>query len=153
MNKKIMIDMDDVLCDFSGAKYERLSKFPEMAYPQSQMDFFRTLKPLPRAIESFLTLSDIYDVYILTAPSIMNPLSYTEKRLWVEDNLGLQYVSRLIICSDKSLLNGDYLIDDNVTGNMQDYFRGEFIHFGSEEFKDWEKVMDYFKFLHDVGTS
>jgi 5'-nucleotidase len=40
------------------------------------------------------------------------------------------------------LVKGDYLIDD--MGNAgQDNFEGEWIHFGSNRFKNWEKVLKY----------
>lgn len=32
------------------------------------------------------------------------------------------------------------LIDDNVEGKGQNYFQGELIHFGSQEFPDWMSV-------------
>lgn len=43
---------------------------------------------------------------------------------------------------DKSLLKGDYLIDDQ--GNAgQENFEGEWIHFKTEKFPDWKSVVDY----------
>jgi 5'-nucleotidase len=78
------------------------------------------------------------DVHILTAPSIYNPLCYTEKRLWVEDHLGFDAVNRLIIAPDKSLLRGDVLIDDQAEGRGQDCFKGSLMLFGSKQCPDWE---------------
>jgi len=116
MRKKIVyIDMDDTLCDFTGARDAALKACPEQKFPQAQMDFFRKLKPIghyathaPRVLSEF----GDYDVWILTRPSYLNPLCYTEKRLWVEDHLGLEWCNKLILCPDKSLLKGDWLIDD-----------------------------------------
>jgi 5'(3')-deoxyribonucleotidase len=76
----------------------------------------------------------------LTAPSEHNPLSYTEKRIWIEKHLGFDFVERLIICSNKSLLKGDILIDDHISGKGQENFEGQLIHFGSEEFLNWVMV-------------
>ena len=59
--------------------------------------------------------SDKFDMWFLTAPSIKNPMSYAEKRVWIETNSFPP--ERLIICPDKSLLKGDYLIDDNKEGD------------------------------------
>lgn len=108
----VYVDMDDVLCDFTGAQKRALANNPEQAYPQAQMDFFRKLEPLPGAIEGIKTLAEWHSVWILTRPSYRNPLSYTEKRLWVEDHLGLAWCNRLIMSPDKTLLMGDVLIDD-----------------------------------------
>jgi len=42
----------------------------------------------------------------------MNPLSYTEKRVWIEKFFGIDFVEKLIICSNKGLVKGAFLIDD-----------------------------------------
>ncbi|MBO9489803.1 hypothetical protein J7384_05460 [Endozoicomonas sp. G2_1] len=143
----VYIDMDDVLCDFSGAFDSALSVNPEITYPQSQYGFYANLTPLTGAIEALIDLlsSEKFTPYILTAPSILNPLCYTEKRIWVEKHLGLAFVERLIISPDKSLLCGDVLIDDRTHGHGQDCFQGELIQFGSTEYPDWESVLNYLK--------
>ncbi len=137
----IYVDMDDVLADFEKSYKYRLKQNPFILYPQSEYGFFRKLEPIKGAIYAMEKLSEIYEVFILTAPSEMNPLCYTEKRLWVEDHLGMEWVSKLIISPDKSLFIGDYLIDDNPNSKGQDKFQGELILFGGEEYPDWEKVL------------
>jgi len=140
--------MDDVLCDFTGAYDDALKVNADMPYPQSQIDFFRNLKPIEGAIEAYYLLSDLpnTDVYILSAPLEYNPLSYTEKRIWVEEYLGFETVGKLILSSDKSLLKGDYLIDDYAKGKGQENFEGRLIQFGSKEYPDWNSVLEFFSF-------
>ena len=139
MKLRVYCDMDDVLCDFMGAHHAARKKNPAQMYPQAEMDFFRKLKPLDNAIHAMSELSDNYDVWILTRPSVHNPLCYTEKRLWVQDHLGIEFCHKLIICPDKSLLKGDILIDDQ---KWED-FEGEQLLFGSSEFPDWYTVLNY----------
>jgi len=95
--------MDDVLCDYTGAYQKALENNPKIQFPQSQYDFYRKLKPLKNALTSvqYLNEKSNFEVYILTAPSVNNPLCYTEKRLWVEDHLGFEMVNRLIISPNK----------------------------------------------------
>ena len=145
----VYIDMDDVLCDYSGAYYEASSTTPEIAYPQSQYGFYTSLLPIKGAISAanWFLGSDSFLPYILTAPSTKNPMSYTEKRVWVEKHLGLEFVERLIICPDKSLLKGNYLIDDLASGRGLENFEGQLIHFGTETFKNWVDVIRFFKNL------
>jgi len=134
--------MDDVLCDYSHAHAEALKQYPSLGFPQSQRGFFENLVPIEGGIETvkYLKQSKDYEPYILTAPSEHNPLSYTEKRIWIEKYLGFDFVERLIICSNKSLLKGDVLIDDHISGKGQENFEGQLIHFGSEEFLNWNMV-------------
>lgn len=75
--------MDDVLCDYRTAYNAAREKYPDIKYPQSQLDFFRKLLPVEGAIDAlnYLNCQDNLEVYILTAPSIRNPLCYLEKRL------------------------------------------------------------------------
>ena len=141
----IYIDMDDTLCDYSTAFNEAVNKVPVLAFPQSQYGFYSHLKPIRDAIDCVKRLinSHYFEVYILTAPSIHNPLSYTEKRVWIEQYFGLPFTERLIICANKGLLKGDVLIDDLIEGKGQENFEGELIQFGSPKFPNWSAVFDY----------
>jgi 5'-nucleotidase len=141
--KLIYVDMDDVLCDFIGAHKKARKQTPEIKYPQAQLDFFRKLKPIEGAIEGFAKLwnSKKYDVYILTAPSVMNPLCYMEKRLWITDYFSIDVAQKLILSPNKALLKGDFLIDDMTKGKGQETFEGELITFGSEKYPDWQSVL------------
>ena len=142
MKKIIYVDMDGVLADYDKAFAEVKSHQPDVTYPQSLPQFFENLEPIDGAIDAFKELSEKHDVYILTAPSNRNPLSYTEKRLWVENHLGFEATERLIICSNKGLLKGDILIDDNIDGKGQESFEGLVFHFGNETFTHWSKILN-----------
>ncbi|WP_462166711.1 hypothetical protein [Pseudoalteromonas sp. GB43] len=83
----IYIDMDDVLCNYSSKIKDHSQKNPDNPFPPSLPGFFRSLEPKDGALAAVeqLRKQTNVEVYILTAPSTKNPLSYTEKRLWVED--------------------------------------------------------------------
>lgn len=95
MKKTIYIDTDDVLCDFKSAYEKVILENPSIKFPQSQYGFFRNLKPVKNSVKSVLYLhaQKNFEVYFLTAPSIRNPLCYTEKRMWIEDYFGLEMVN------------------------------------------------------------
>ena len=144
--KKILyIDMDDVLCNYTSAFQIIREQQPEVEFPQSVPGFFENLKPMTSAVNSFLELAGRFDVHILSAPSVFNPLCYTEKRIWVENHLGFEFTHNLILATNKGLLKGDYLIDDYVAGRGQENFEGELIHFGSDNYPDWLSIMKYFQ--------
>jgi len=144
MNKKIIyIDMDDVIVDFYTAYDEYRRSHPGIQFPQATLGFFEKMLPIEGAIDAVNTLrsNSRFSVYILTAPSVKNPISYTEKRLWIEKYFGFEFCERLIICSNKGLLKGDFLIDDNIKGKGQEKFEGQLIHFGSKESSGWLEVL------------
>lgn len=143
----VYVDMDHVLCDYAEGFERHKRLYPHLPYPQSQPGLYAGLKPLKDAVETYRWLNDHpkTDVYILTAPSIHNSHSYSEKRDWVEKHLGLSVVENLIITPHKNLNIGHYLIDDMASGKGQDSFEGTLIRFGSERFPDWRSVRDFFE--------
>ncbi len=131
--------MDDTLCDFMGPFKSGEYK---LKYPQSKVGFFLDLKPLDYAIEGVKELQTKYDVWILTRPSIKNTHCYTEKAEWIKKYLGEDMLNKLILCPDKSLVKGDYLIDDDCK-HGQPNFEGEWIPFGTRKFPNWKKIIEY----------
>ena len=149
MKKIIYIDIDDTLADWSSAMEKTKKLNPTMSFPQAEYGFYSGLIPIEGSIDAvkWLLNSTFFDPFILTAPSVMNPMSYTEKRVWVERYLGMEMVEKLIISPNKSLLKGDYLIDDNTSGRGQEGFEGSIIQFGSTDFPHWQSVIDKLKTL------
>jgi 5'(3')-deoxyribonucleotidase len=138
--KKVYVDMDDTLCDFIGPF--KSGEF-KLKYPHSKVGFFLDLQPLEGAIDGMNTLMTKYDVWILTRPSIKNTHCYTEKAEWIKNYFGEQMLEKLILCPNKSLVKGDYLIDDDYR-HGQTEFEGEHIFFGKDErFMNWSQVVDY----------
>jgi 5'(3')-deoxyribonucleotidase len=138
--KTIYIDMDNTICDFKSAFEKAIKETPTIAFPHCQYGFFSNLEPITGAIEAVNKLREQFDVYILTRPSVRNPLCYTEKRIWIEKYFGLEFCEKLILCCNKTLLKGDYLIDDTPWK-----FEGVQILFGSPVFLHWDIVLKYFK--------
>ena len=153
MDRKIVyVDMDGVMCDFAESYHRIRQENPQENYPQSKQGFFLNLIPIKKSIEVVNTLRalDVFDVYILTSPSVRNPYCYLEKRLWIEQQFDFEMAKKLIISPNKGLNKGDYLIDDNINGKGQDHFEGKLIHFGSEEFKDWSLIWEFFQTKYNL---
>ena len=114
---RIYVDMDDTLFDFKGAHLEALKKCPDIKYPQSQYGFWERLKLLPMAKSAMWLLNRNFDLRIATAPSVINPLCYTEKRNSIENTFGPQFLDKLIIIPDKSLA-----VMSNTNYNLEQKF-------------------------------
>lgn len=140
--KRVYIDMDGVLCNFDKASYQEKLDNPAQKFPQSKWGFFLKIEEIEDAVESLRKLEEKYDVWILTRPSFKNVNSFTEKAQWVWDHIGFDILEKTIMCGDKSLLKGDYLIDD-MDGYGQSKFEGEWIKFGSSRFLTWKDVINY----------
>ncbi len=137
--KIVYVDMDDTICDFiTPFKTGEL----KLKYPQSKIGFFLDLEPIEGAIEGVKTLQTKYDVWILTRPSIKNTHCYTEKAEWIKKYLGEDMLNKMILCPDKSLVKGDFLIDDD-NRHGQTEFEGEHLHFSKSNFPDWSTVINY----------
>jgi len=141
--KIIYIDMDDTLCQLSN-ELTKVRSERGIEFPHAIPEFWLDLPPITNAITSVnkLKADPDFDVYVLTAPSLRNPRSYMEKRLWIEKHFGYEFCEKLIICSNKGLLRGDYLIDDYDEGKGQENFVGELLHFGSAQYPSWQAIME-----------
>lgn len=146
MKKPIVyIDLDGVCADFDKAfPLVAEKEWVEGSEKKVPEGFFCDLEPIEGAVDALHTLAGIgLDLYFLSTPQWSNPNCWKEKRLWVEKHYGELMFKRLILTHHKYLLKGDYLIDDRkVNGN--DKFEGKFIHFGSEEFPDWNAITRFF---------
>lgn len=82
--------------------------------------FYRTLPEIPGAIDALVEIqaADEYDVFLVTSPWHTNPTCSQDKLDWVREHLGEAWVDKVIITKDKTLIDGDYLIDDKpeITG-------------------------------------
>jgi 5'(3')-deoxyribonucleotidase len=143
-NKKpiVHIDMDGVIADFRRANEEngRDKHFyspPEMYKPK----FFQNLHPVEPSLDAVRAIlrSDKYDVYILTQPLANSPISYTEKVVWICKWFP-ELKDSIIMTQDKSLIKGDYLIDDNPKWKS---FEGEFLFLDPDrDFREsWDEIL------------
>lgn len=144
MKKILYIDLDNVIVDFPSA----FPKVPKDILKNYQGDedeipnIFSLMEPVPGAIEVYSILSTKFDTYILSTSPWENPSAWSDKLIWVKKYLGQYAYKRLILTHHKNLNNGDYLIDDRPN-NGADQFRGEWIHFKSNIFPNWESVLNY----------
>lgn len=138
MNKKKIayFDLDGVMVNYEG----KTSYKDDPSIPMK--GFFESLEPIDGAIEAFKKLSEVFECYFLSTAPWSNVHALSEKRIWVEKHLGELAFKRLILSHRKDLLKGDYLIDDRTVNGVSE-FEGEHIHFGSEQFPNWDLVINY----------
>ena len=142
----VYIDMDGVLADFDKRHDELiaagLAKHEAFKHPRA----FEDLEPIQGAVEAWHSLQERFETYILSTPAWSNKRCWTDKRVWVEKYLGKTAFKKLILCHNKGLVQGDYLIDDRIANGVAD-FKGVHIHFGQGNTSTW---IDVIKHINDV---
>jgi 5'(3')-deoxyribonucleotidase len=91
-------------------------------------DFFAVLRVMPHAQRVLERLQSHYEIYIATA-AMEVPSSFNAKFDWLKKYFAFIPASHIVFCGNKSILRGDYLIDDNP--RQLRLFRGEGILFSS----------------------
>ena len=142
--KRLFFDMDGVLADFeSGLKRVDEKTLKEYGEHYDQIPgLFSLMSPIEGAVKAVKTLSQHYDVYILSTAPWKNPSAWSDKRTWVTKYFHGIFYKRIILTHRKDFVIGDYLIDDRSRDGASE-FCGEWIQFGSDEFPDWESVVSY----------
>ncbi len=138
MKKIIYIDLDNTLADYVGMANEMNIALEEAKHTEG---FFRRLKPMPYAIESYNKLTEHFEVYILSTVPWSNPHALLEKMEWVKEFLPDAY-KNVIFSHHKNLNMGDYLIDDSEKNGAKE-FAGTHIKIHSSEFPTWNEVINF----------
>jgi 5'(3')-deoxyribonucleotidase len=144
--ERIIIDMDEVIADPMGdmiswydkeyglpIDYEKMlggswvKGFPvkhheiirERLYAEG---FFRRLPVMKDAVEILEKMNKEYEVFIVSAATEF-PNSLKDKLEWLMEHFPFLSWRQLVLCGDKRLISGDYMIDDHVK-NLQ-HFNGK----------------------------
>jgi 5'-nucleotidase len=144
--KRIAIDMDEVMADTMAHFLEmynasfgvgltadqlfgkRLFEVIEEAHRPAARDyfqhesFFAEIPVMEESQDVVKALTARYEVFITTAAMDV-PCSFTPKFHWLQRHFPFIPTSHIVFCGDKSIIAGDYLIDDNIRHLTN--FRGE----------------------------
>ena len=87
------------------------------------------------------TLLETYQLFFV-APAPAEPQHYADINQWLYEYINVPAYGHTVFTNQKTLLYGDYLIDAEQTEGM-----GALIRFGSDTFKTWDDIADYFSRL------
>lgn len=141
----VLVDMDGVLADFEGhlmaewrarypntfdlAREDRTTFYLSRQFPKEHrqklfdimysQQFFASLPAIPGGREALEQMDAMgWEVFLCSSPLLSNKTGASEKYAWVEKHLGADWLGRLILAPDKTMVQGDILIDDRpeITG-------------------------------------
>lgn len=98
------------------------------------------------AMKAFRYLFEHYAMYIVAPSPAYNPEYIAEVMRWAEDVVNVPAWQHLVFTNRKDLIYGDYLIDPSEEYGAAD-FMGTLIKFGSDIFKTWEEIIEFFSRL------
>lgn len=142
---RILIDMDGVIADFDEEFLKRWRRrhpdklyipleerntfYLKDSYPEElqplvaeillESSFFREMVPIPGAKEALEEMQARgIEVFICSSPLSTYNNCVLEKYEWIEKVLGPTWVRQIVLTKDKTIIKGDFLIDDKpaITG-------------------------------------
>lgn len=115
---------DQVQWDLNAGRTESEQRI--IAQIMTEPGFYSRLEPIPGAREALkAALKAGHDVRIVSSPYISNPTCASDKLDWITRHYGSHWASRLVLTNDKTIVHGDFLIDDKpeITGSMKPSWR------------------------------
>lgn len=147
-NMIILVDMDNTLVEFDKGLLkkwrmvypnkayvpleDRKAFHPHMDYPEHLQQkvqdichakgFIRSLDPTPGGVEAVHEMiRKGHDVRFCTSYLLGYNYCVVEKYQWIEHYFGPEFIDRIVLTRDKTLIRGDLLIDDKpaITGLLK----------------------------------
>jgi 5'-nucleotidase len=89
---------------------------------------FENPRPIPGAIEAVKILAEHFEVFLCSSPfsgRVDSDHGWSEKVSWIRKHFGKEWIDKLILTRDKTVVHGEILIDDKpkITGkkNVPDW--------------------------------
>lgn len=143
--ERVIIDMDEVMADTmgemlswyrkhydsnvieyneSGTWLQRLSDEHRKMIRQRLLSpgYFRHLPVMDNCLEVVEKINRKYELFIVSAATEF-PNSLKDKLEWLEEHFPFLTWRQLVLCGDKRMIAGDYMIDDHVRNLV--HFKGK----------------------------
>lgn len=100
-------------------------------------------KPASSVQKAVRLLIEHYQVFFVAPSSSANPSSLTEAMSWLSEYINVPAWGHTVFTNQRHLLYGDYLIESESTKDSM----ATRLAYGSDTFKTWEDIIEYFSRL------
>ena len=100
-------------------------------------------QPQPSAVKAVRLLIEHYEVFFVSPPPVGGTC---EEAAWLTEYVGVPAWQHTIYTHRRSLLYGDYFIEDSGDGSQEELLCTR-IAYGSDTFKTWDDIITYFERL------
>jgi 5'-nucleotidase len=143
MQKRLYIDMDNVVVDFPSAFAHYSQEFLDAHPEKDEIDgIFSKMQPIEGAVEAIEKLYRYFDIYFLSTAPFLNPSAWSDKVKWIQKYFPIVGYKRLILSHHKNLNKGHYLIDDRTRNGVLG-FEGTHLLFDPIDKNAWPKITAY----------
>lgn len=165
--ERIIIDMDEVIADPMGdmvrwyeQQYGQQVNVDEMkegswvrGFPEQHRSlilerlysegFFRNLTVMADAQDVLKEMNQRYEIFIVSA-AVEFPNSLKDKHDWLLEYFPFFTWKQLVLCGDKRMIHGDYMIDDHVRNLV--HFPGKkylYAAFHNREIQGYDRIHNW----------
>lgn len=105
-------------------------------------------QPASSSQKAVRRLIENYQVYFVAPALSSEPSAYADVTSWLEQYINVPAWGHTVFTNQRHLLYGDYLIDASLkTADKAEEPMATTLDFGSDTFKSWEDILEYFERL------
>ncbi|MDM9630250.1 hypothetical protein [Robiginitalea aurantiaca] len=144
MKKIVYVSIDRIIAEIEHKLMLQVCECLQMQPTKNDISVYDIVPPVSGGLEAVHSLLKIpqFDVYFISTPYWPDDVAWGDRKFWAERLFDKQDIEkRLILCHEKQLLIGDYLIDDSwMNGSIK--FMGQWIAIGVDsKFPTWDEVL------------
>jgi hypothetical protein len=144
MSNIVYVSIDGIIAEIEQKIMSQVYKCLQVEPTKNDISVYDIVPPVSGGLEAVYSLLKMpqFEVYLISTPYWPDDVAWADRKFWAERLFNSQDIeNRLILCHEKQLLAGDYLIDDSwMNGSVK--FMGQWIAIGVDpNFPTWDAVL------------
>lgn len=165
--ERVIVDMDEVIADPMGEMISWYKKEYALDIDYNKMlggswvkgfpdqhqqivrerllseGFFRRLPIIQDSVQVLKEMNERYEIFIVSAATEF-PNSLKDKMDWLLEHFPFFTWRQLVLCGDKKIVQGDYMIDDHVR-NLRDFNGRKYLFTSAHnlDIKEYERINNW----------